>query len=207
MSTINQAQKEQQYTALINVRNAELAAYWTRYNIQAVLNLGFLVAIFSGKSNSLIHDHLLLSSIFGLILSIIWLFITVYGKRLITERWDAHIRQYEECHSEELYPLFTLVDSEESNKGWWRRNLHNLNFLARAVPLILIILWLLAIFYMPAQVKARTTSFKSEIQNLSIKTERINSEIDHLKGEINNMKKESENKTMENKTTTFHIRK
>ena len=85
--------------------------------------------------------------------------------------------------------------------------LHNLNFLARAVPLILIILWLLAIFYMPAQVKARTTSFKSEIQNLSIKTERINSEIDHLKGEINNMKKESENKTMENKTTTFHIRK
>jgi hypothetical protein len=80
--------------------------------------------------------------------------------------------------------------------------------LARAVPSILIILWLLAIFCTPAQLKAKERiSFKSEIENLSIKTDRINSEVDHLKDEVSNMKSRCNDQTTANKPTTAQIRK
>ncbi len=57
MCTERPISREHQYTAFINVRNTEISVYWTRYNIQAFLNLGLLVAALSAKPDSLIGQH------------------------------------------------------------------------------------------------------------------------------------------------------
>jgi hypothetical protein len=206
MCNENQKTREPQYTALINVRNTELAAYWTRYNIQAVLNFGLLAAALSSKSDSLINRHIFPVAIVGLLLSTIWLLMTIWSKKLITQQWDKYIRQYENKYPNELFQLFVSVEVEENKKEFWNgltKHWKNLNILTRVVPLILMVVWLVIIYAStcnPSLLKSQEEiTVKSEIQNLSIKIDEFNSALDHLKGEISEIKSKRNNQTQTNK--------
>lgn len=95
-------QREQQYTALVNIRNTELTAYWTRYNIQAVLNLGFAALAISAlvqlkgpfEPNKVLVK--ILFAVAGFILAAIWLGFTVQGKKLFVDGWEEWIAEYED---------------------------------------------------------------------------------------------------------------
>lgn len=90
--------REDLYTALVNIRNTEVSAYWTRYNIQAVLN----AAVFAGglaalkEPNPLPDIILLWLSAGGVILAALWLWFAVLGKRLFVDGWEEWIAEYEE---------------------------------------------------------------------------------------------------------------
>lgn len=212
MCTERPISREQQYTAFINVRNTEVAVYWTRYNIQTFLNLGLLVAALSAKPDSLIVQHMFCTSIGGFCLAVIWLFMTIWSKRLITKRWDEYIRQYEEHYCEELLPLFTLVEAEENKKGFWKKHWNNLNILARIVPVILIIVWLIlginTFIGTPAPLKSQEMiALKSEMQKLSIKNDKLSSEIEHLKGEIRDLRSKVHNEGSDKKMMGPNVKK
>ncbi|MBN2267757.1 MAG: hypothetical protein JW725_05480 [Candidatus Babeliaceae bacterium] len=215
MCTERPISREHQYTGLINVRNAELAAYWTRYNIQAVLNLGLLVAAVSAKPDSFIGQYIFYASIVGFCLALIWLFMTIWSKRLIAKRWDKYIRRYERCYSEELFPLFTLVEAKENKKGFCnklKKHWNNLNILARAVPLILIVLWLIlginAFMFPPSPLKSQEViTPESEMKRLSITNDKLSSEIERLKNEVSDIRKQIRNKDTDKKRTGPNTRK
>jgi hypothetical protein len=207
--------REHQYTAFINVRNAELAAYWTRYNIQAVLNLGLLFAALSAEPHSVIGQHMFTISIGGFCLAVIWLFMTIWSKRLITKRWDKNIRRYERSYSKELFPLFTLVEAKENKKGFCnklKKHWNNLNILARVVPSILIVVWLIlgisAFICPPSPINPQEMiTLKSEIQRLSITKDKLSSEIEQLKNEVSDIRKKIHNEDTDRKTTGPKTRK
>lgn len=134
--------REQQYASLLSVRNTELTAYWTRYSIQSALNLGILIAALSSKPDSIIGKNHVFVAIAGIVLALIWLLFTYYGKLLLNKRWEEHIIQYEK-HFPEDHRMFTRVRAEESSKGWFRRDLHNLNILARSIPVFVILGWII----------------------------------------------------------------
>ena len=134
---------EQQYTALINVRNTELAAYWTRYNIQAVLNLGLTVATLSSKPDSLLGRHMIYTALVGIFLALIWLSFTIWGKLLFTKRWEGHIILYEHAFLPHRYRLFENVRHEEETKRWFRKHWCNLDIPACSIPIILLVIWII----------------------------------------------------------------
>lgn len=196
MCTKNPISREHQYAALINVRNTELAAYWVRYNIQAVLNFGLLIAALSAKFDSLIAQYMLCASIVGLCLSLIWLLMTIWSKQLITKRWDEYIRQYERKYSDELFQLFVSVEDKENKEGFWnklKKHWNNLNILARIVPAILIIIWLFlgikTFVNGPPSVKSQKTII------IELELENLNSEIKHLKEEIRDLRSKYDTQT------------
>jgi hypothetical protein len=126
------------YAALVAVRNAELQAHWARYNIQSVLNLGFGLAVFGAGEKSFIHDHQPLMAAAGLILSLLWLGFAIESKRILTDRWDYHLRLFEGQYQQQLpYKLFRLVEAVE--RTWSARAL---TFLQRLLPGIFIVAWL-----------------------------------------------------------------
>jgi hypothetical protein len=70
-----------QYASLVAVRHAELETYWTRYNIQVVLNGGLLVAAFATESRSRLAGlPIWLVSLGGVALAIVWLIMVLQGK-------------------------------------------------------------------------------------------------------------------------------
>lgn len=202
MCTETKKTREPQYTALVNIRNTELAAYWTRYNIQAVLNLGLLVAALSAKSGSMIAQHIIPVAFLGSCLSAIWLCLTIWGKRLITDRWEEYIRKYELNYSRELFQLFLLV-KEENQKGLWnclKIQLESLNILTRVVPIILIVVWITIAISVNSQLKLEDdTNLKSEIHVLSIKFDKLNSDLNRIKADIDDIKDRSNNHNPDNK--------
>jgi len=208
MCTENPISREHQYTAFINVRNTELAAYWLRYNIQAVLNLGLLVAALSAKSDFLIGQNIFFAPIVGLCLSVIWLLMTIWSKRLITKRWDKYIRQYEKKYSEELFQLFVSVEAEENKKGLrnkLKKHWNNLNILARIVPVILIIAWVFlginTFINRPPSVKSQKTII------IELELENLNTEIKHLKEEIRDLRSKHDTQATNNQMKIPDIRK
>jgi len=193
MSTETPIHREHQYTAIINVRNTELAAYWTRYNIQAVLNVGLLAAIISAKSDSIIVRHQIIAVVGGLILSFIWLLFAIKGKHLITKRWDKHIREYEKEVLPGNYNLFEKVEAEEEAKKGLHKHWDNLNILARVIPILLMVGWLLIGFdayrHPPIQQREQNIlELNNNVKELISERDRINLEIDQLKTQVKDFK-------------------
>jgi len=128
------------YVALVNVRNAELQAHWARYNIQSALNLGFVVAVFAASSSnpdSFVAQHKVYFAAAGLLLAAVWLWFTVESKVVLTNRWDRHIRQFEQMHKAALpYDLFTRVADEEKNRWFGAMTL-----VQRLFPIVFIVAW------------------------------------------------------------------
>jgi hypothetical protein len=137
--------REQQYASLLSVRNTELKAYWTRYSIQSALNLGVLIAALSSNPDSIIGKNHVSVAIAGIVLALIWLLFTYYGKLLLTKRWEEYIIHYEK-HFPEDHRMFTRVHAEESSKGWFRRHLHNLDIPAWSIPVFVILGWIIVAF-------------------------------------------------------------
>jgi hypothetical protein len=132
------------YTALVNVRNTELTVYWTRFNIQSAINLVLLAAALSSKSDSFVGKHMWFAAIAGIILAIIWLLFIVKGKQLLEDRWEPHIRKYEENTPQVQYKLFCEIQKEKErvrkcNK--LRPRWDNLDYLSRSLPILCIAAW------------------------------------------------------------------
>jgi hypothetical protein len=143
MGTETQEKSEALYSALVSIRNAELTAYWTRYNIQSAINFGLLAAALASSENSFIGKHMVYAAIAGLILTLIWIVFVVKGKKLLTGRWERHIRTYEKNTHEVKYKLFCEVKKEEDSKGNLRRAWDNLDVLARCLPTLCIVAWII----------------------------------------------------------------
>ena len=112
---------DQFYASLVNVRNTELSVYWTRYNILAAVNLALLAFALASDSTSFMYNFPLWIMSGGIIFAFIWLFITITGKQLITNRWDKHIRDYEKAFNDKNQKLFTNVNTEENAKCFLKK--------------------------------------------------------------------------------------
>lgn len=141
MSNETKEKSEPLYSALVSIRNVELTAYWTRYNIQSAINFGLLAATLASSGDSFIGKHITYAAIAGLILTLIWLTFVVKGKKLLTERWERHIRTYEENTHEVKYKLFCEVKKEEDIKSNLLREWDNLDVPARGLPLLCLVAW------------------------------------------------------------------
>lgn len=186
--------REHQYTALVNVRNTELSAYWTRYNIQVVLNLGLVVACLSAKSDSIIGKHLSWVSLCGILLAIIWLCFAIKSKQLFTNRWEGHIKKYEAEFLPDKHRLFTNVCTEEEQKTCLRKNWDNLNILALSVPVFLILIWaIIGINAYPSPFSSEkeqaVLELKSKMETLSSENDRIKSDIEQIKNQLIDLNK------------------
>jgi hypothetical protein len=130
------------YTALVNIRNTELSVYWTRYNIQSAINFVLLAAALASGSDSFARKHMALTVVAGLLTSIVWLLFIAKGKQLLMNRWERHIRAYEDCTPEVKYKLFTIHSAEEALKSAAQSSWDNLTDLAAALPALCIIVWI-----------------------------------------------------------------
>lgn len=92
-------QREQLYTALVNIRNTELTVYMHRYNIQSVLNTGFIgIAVTAHVRPESTWPAVFLPlalSLAGIVLGLIWLGFEVQGKKMFVAGWDQWIAEYE----------------------------------------------------------------------------------------------------------------
>jgi len=85
------------YTALLNLRNAELAALWSRFNIHLAINIGLLFAVLTARSDSgIVHLHKL-PYVFGLVATIIWLASELVGRYSLHVR-DAALGRFEAAY-------------------------------------------------------------------------------------------------------------
>lgn len=97
------------YTALIRLRNQELATHWARYNVMAVANLGLLAAVHTSSVAPVVSFGF---CIFGLVLGIAWLRITIYGKRMLTGRWEGYLIAFEDDEGRQQA-------TAHQNCQWW----------------------------------------------------------------------------------------
>jgi hypothetical protein len=142
----NSQPPEPLYSSLLSVRNTELTVYWTRYNIQAVLNFGLIAVALSAAPNSIIDKFPTLVAVSGMFLALIWLLFVVFSKRLITDEWDNCVKNYEQSilKSKQDVPNDILIISQFTyNKNYFKRNLYNLNFVACSLPIICGLAWYL----------------------------------------------------------------
>lgn len=135
------------YSPLLSVRNTELAAYWTRYNIQIVLNFGILSLIF--KFSSPLSNIPPWVPIVGMFLAVIWLSFVFLSKRLIIKEWDKCVKNYEQdiLKKQQGVPdnilIISQFKSKEEDKNYFIRNWHNLNFVACSLPIFCGLAWYL----------------------------------------------------------------
>ena len=90
-----------QYESLVAVRNAELTTYWTRYNVQVVLNGGLLVAAFANGSDGRLANLPMWSvSLGGIALAIVWFVMLLQARlRFIdgTSNWSSSKKAKMQC--------------------------------------------------------------------------------------------------------------
>ncbi|HWR83482.1 MAG TPA: hypothetical protein VN285_09270 [Candidatus Deferrimicrobium sp.] len=160
------------YTAFANVRNAELSVYWTRYNIQAVINLGLIAAVLGTRADSVFMSPLPAWVVLaGVMLSLIWLGFTILGKCLFTDRWETYLRNYEAkflTHLPDDLRMFTDVRRREDGLGWWKKHWGNLNILTRSVPILALVGWLLIVWssWDAKPLDARISRLEAEVVTL-----------------------------------------
>ncbi len=183
------------YTALVNVRNAELSVYYTRYNILAVINFGLIAAVLATAQDSRFLSPLPLWIVLGgAALSLVWLGFAVVGKRLFTERWEGYLQRYE---TEILarqglqgdLQMFTHVAGEERRLDCWKRNWRNLNILTRFVPLMAFVAWMIigwtAWFVEPLDSRmSRLEADVATLQQSLASLKKINGGLDAMESDI-----------------------
>lgn len=136
------AQAAAQYDAIVAVRNAELQSYWTRYNIQVILNGGLIVAVLAVDRAVLkgrINLWFLASG--GFALSLSWVIMILRGK-VALHRWDGFLARLEGLL--DLVRVFTEVTRRKP--GLWAgisEAWRNMTLGALAVPMLCIMFWLI----------------------------------------------------------------
>jgi len=118
------------YGAFVDVRNTELTAYWTRYNIQLALNVAVLGLGFA-KGND-IPSFIIIG---GMCLIPIWMLFIILSKRIISYGWERYILECEGNFPEE-FKMF-----EKVRKGEGSSNFYNLNFIAISIPILFALGW------------------------------------------------------------------
>lgn len=137
------------YSTLMSIRNAELAAYWARYNIQAVLNLGILTFAFQRWHQTPPLPWLV--PVLGILLSIIWIFFIYLSKRTIEYYWDKCVSNYEEMLIEKdarlcaVLPISARGEKDE-RYNFLLKHWFNLNILAYSIPGLCLIAWFLLLY-------------------------------------------------------------
>ncbi len=129
------------YLAFIQIRNSELAAHWMRYNFQFSVNFGLLAVVLTTARHPFVAAHLHLIAILGIELTLIWFLLGWQSKKVISRRWEQHLRTYEDTIARPEHRLFQRIANEENKKSWWRRNWQNLNLLTWALPSICLLGW------------------------------------------------------------------
>ena len=128
------------YVAYVQIRNAELAAHWQRYNFQLAVNFGLLLGVVLRAHDSFVAAHLHVITIIGAELSLIWLLLSLQSKKLIN-KWENHLRACEDTMARPENRLFQKMADEESMKSWWRRIWENLSFFTWALSALCFLAW------------------------------------------------------------------
>jgi hypothetical protein len=131
------------YAALVQIRNAELAVHWMRYNIQFAVNSGLLAVVAMKARDSFVAAHLHCIAIIGVELALIWFLFAAQGRKTINSRWEKRLRNYEDTIARPEHRLFQELAEEDSKKSWFVRNWQNLNLLAWALPSLCLCAWVL----------------------------------------------------------------
>jgi hypothetical protein len=130
------------YAAFVQIRNAELAAHWMRYNTQFAINFGLLAVVVMKAKDSFVSAHLHCITIIGSELALIWLLQAVQSKKSMN-KWEKHLQIYEDTIARPEHRLFQKVAAEESKKSRFLRNWQNLRLFALALPSLCLIAWVL----------------------------------------------------------------
>jgi hypothetical protein len=131
------------YATFVQIRNAELAAHWMRYNIQFAVNFGLLATVAMKARDSFVAAHLHCIAIIGVDLALIWFFLAAQSRKTIINRWEKPLQIYEDVIARPEHRLFQKLAEEDSKKLWFVRNWQNLNLLAWALPSLCLFAWVL----------------------------------------------------------------
>ena len=182
---------DQIYATFVSVRNTELTAYWTRYNILAAINIALLAVALSAEPSSLIRKYPCLVVIFGSVLALIWLCISIKGKQLFVKLWEVHIRDYEKKFTDKQSQLFTKVHEANEAKKSFKKHCDNLNILTKAIPIICMIGWLfIGIFFMNLSNVPQETELVITKEKLFKESNRQSIKIDELRADFSELTKE-----------------
>lgn len=118
------------YTALVRLRNQELATHWTRYHVFAAVNIAIVVAFatFSG-----LRGGRILLVLLGSLLTVLWFLFAYFGKKQLIERWDAALVTFEKEVSEEC-GFHAFLSKWQTKKGI-------IHWLQLIVPIIFLMIW------------------------------------------------------------------
>ena len=129
------------YVAYVQIRNAELAAHWQRYNFQLAVNFGLLLAVVIRAGDPFVAAHLHVITIIGAELALIWLLLSVQSKKAVNT-WENRLRIYEDTMGRDDR-LFQKIADQETAKSWCRKDWQNLNLFTLALPALCFLGWCL----------------------------------------------------------------
>ena len=123
------------FTTIVDVRNTELSALWTRFNIHLLMNGGYLLAILGASDGSMLSASGKFAYLFGLVLTVVWLLAERAG------RYTLHYRDKKICDFEDLYwkntPLADFKFFRDTPAGFL-----NQSYVSIAVILVFATAWL-----------------------------------------------------------------
>jgi hypothetical protein len=122
------------YEAIVSVRNAELSAHWTRYNIHTVLNSTILFGFLAAYERSFTGAAIAPAIILGSVLSAVWALMTWRGG-LWVRFWNERLAAIEPTSGRP--DVFTEAINMSADHGMLRATL-----VSAAVPLLFSLSWL-----------------------------------------------------------------
>jgi len=112
----NDSVSSELYTALLDLRNTELAALWSRFNIHLAVNVGLLVALLAA-SDEKIGKFGMWPYTLGLVAVMVWLASDVAGRHALHTR-DAALGRFEDAYfSAPLRDYAQFIPL--ANLPWW----------------------------------------------------------------------------------------
>jgi hypothetical protein len=137
------------YADLIAVRNQELNALWTRFNIHLLINGGLLVAALSAPADSLARRPE--AYLFGGSLTGLWYISDRVGRQAL-HFWDSKLKDYEDCYWSGSRPYFSVFGelpgfgparSQLPRRSWnvLRTNLRDQSRVSRLVISTFMVAW------------------------------------------------------------------
>lgn len=111
------------YTALLDLRNGELSALWSRFNIHQIINVGLLFALLAADPSRIAHLHKW-PYVVGLVATAVWLASELAGRHALHFR-DAALGRFEAAYfSEPLREHAQFI--RFANIPWWNPFVHPL---------------------------------------------------------------------------------
>jgi len=139
---------DKMYEQLVAINNAEQATYWTRYNIQVVINTGAIAAYGSialRQPPPAHHQVLAAMCVPGLLLAVVWLCMTIAGDKWC-DFWQHQLRRVEQKLPRGIPKPFTTA-----KRAWRRRrfvigrapvDFRSVRSVARLLPVVFIAGWI-----------------------------------------------------------------